>query len=85
MTLLRIRYSLCPFEFRCARSFSRGRVSGTRWALVTFLEGDLRFSTNFPFVLRDSLPATVVLGLDWFAIFCTVILKRTTAVRVDAG
>ncbi|KAG1748254.1 uncharacterized protein EDB91DRAFT_1334529 [Suillus paluster] len=61
----------CPSE---TGEFTEGAPrEGMFRALVILLEGDVRFSTDFLFVLRDTLPATVVLGCDWYA-FCRDIL-----------
>ncbi|KAG2099650.1 hypothetical protein BD769DRAFT_1677206 [Suillus cothurnatus] len=53
-------------------SLDRSR-DGVFRALVTLLKGDVRLSTQFLLTVHDTLPATVVLGRDWFA-FCHDIL-----------
>jgi hypothetical protein len=55
-------------SFLNSDALARSR-EGVFRALATWLEGDVQFSTDFPFALRDTLPAMVVLGHDWFA-FC---------------
>ncbi|KAG1772476.1 hypothetical protein EV702DRAFT_1134065 [Suillus placidus] len=64
--------SLLSVSFLNSYALARSREGMFR-ALVTLLEGDVRFSTDFPFTLRDILPAMVVLGRDWYA-FCHDIL-----------
>jgi hypothetical protein len=61
-------------------SVNRSR-DGVFRALVTWLKGDVRLSTEFLFTVRDTLPATVVLGRDWFA-FCRDILHSHPEVRL---
>jgi hypothetical protein len=61
-------------------SLDRSR-DGVFRALVTLLKDDVRLSTEFPFTFSDTLPATVVLGRDWFA-FCRDILHSHPEVRL---
>jgi len=61
-------------------SLDRSR-DGVFRALVTLLKDDVRLSTEFPFTVSDTLPATVVLGRDWFA-FCRDILHSHPEVRL---
>jgi hypothetical protein len=61
-------------------SLDRSR-DGVFRALVTLLKGDVRLSTQFLLTVRDTLPATVVLGRDWFA-FCHDILHSHPEVRL---
>ncbi|KAG0707648.1 hypothetical protein DFH29DRAFT_871302 [Suillus ampliporus] len=55
--------SLLSVSFLNSYALARSR-EGVFRALVTLVEGDVRFSTEFPFALRDVLPVTVVLGHD---------------------
>ncbi|KAG0696820.1 hypothetical protein DFH29DRAFT_879108 [Suillus ampliporus] len=55
--------SLLSVSFLNSYALARSR-EGVFRALVTLIEGDVWFSTEFPFALRDVLPVTVILGCD---------------------
>jgi len=63
-----------------ARLLLRRHVSGAH-NFAELLKGSVRLSTQFLFTVRDTLPATVVLGRDWFA-FCCDILHSHPEVRL---